>query len=59
MTALTALTVDGVTLSVNDRVLVKGKSAVQNGIYKVTATGGASSRVRISKNTDAENTKLG
>ena len=32
-----ALSVDGVTVSVNDRVLVKDQSSsVQNGIYKVT-----------------------
>jgi hypothetical protein len=38
-----ALTVDGVAVSLNDRVLVKNQaSAFQNGIYAVTATGSAS-----------------
>ena len=35
-----AISVDGVTLSVNDRVLVKDQTTqTQNGFYKVTATG--------------------
>ena len=50
-----ALTVDGVTLSVDDRVLVKDQaSAVQNGIYKVTATGGASAVFVLTRTPDAD-----
>ena len=50
-----ALTVDGVTVSVNDRVLVKDQaSAVQNGIYKVTATGGASAAFVLTRSPDAD-----
>jgi len=37
-----ALTVDGVTVAVNDRILVKNQSSTfQNGMYSVTATGDA------------------
>ena len=50
-----ALSVDGVTVSVNDRVLVKDQaSAVQNGIYKVTATGGASAAFVLTRSPDAD-----
>ena len=50
-----ALTVDGVTMSVNDRILVKDQSsAVQNGIYKVTATGGASAVFVLTRTPDAD-----
>jgi len=39
-TSFGALTVDGVTVAVNDRVLVKNQSSsFQNGVYIVTATG--------------------
>ena len=50
-----ALTVDGVTMAVNDRILVKDQaSAVQNGIYKVTATGGASAVFVLTRTPDAD-----
>jgi len=50
-----ALSVDGVTVSVNDRVLVKDQSSsVQNGIYKVTATGGASAVFVLTRAPDAD-----
>jgi hypothetical protein len=50
-----ALSVDGVTVSVNDRILVKDQSsAVQNGIYKVTATGGASAAFVLTRSPDAD-----
>ncbi len=50
-----ALTVDGVTVSVDDRILVKDQaSAVQNGIYKVTATGGASAVFVLTRTPDAD-----
>ena len=50
-----ALSVDGVTVSVNDRVLVKDQSSsVQNGIYKVTATGGASAQFVLTRAPDAD-----
>ena len=50
-----ALTVDGVTMSVDDRLLVKDQaSAVQNGIYKVTATGGASAVFVLTRTPDAD-----
>ena len=41
-----AIAVDGVTLDVNDRVLVKDQTTgTQNGFYKVTATGGAGAAI--------------
>jgi hypothetical protein len=47
-----ALTIDGVTVSVADRVLIKNQaSAVQNGIYTVTATGSAERCLCINKRT--------
>ena len=50
-----AISVDGVTLSVDDRVLVKDQtSQVQNGIYKVTATGGASAAFVLTRTPDAD-----
>ena len=50
-----ALSVDGVTVSVNDRILVKDQSsAVQNGIYKVTATGGGSAAFVLTRSPDAD-----
>ena len=50
-----ALTVDGVTMAVDDRLLVKDQaSAVQNGIYKVTATGGASAVFVLTRTPDAD-----
>jgi len=50
-----ALSVDGVSPSVGDRILVKDQaSAVQNGIYKVTATGGASAAFVLTRSPDAD-----
>ena len=54
-----ALSVDGVTVSVNDRVLVKDQSSsVQNGIYKVTATGGDSAQFVLTRAPDADTAEL-
>ena len=48
-----ALAIDGVTLSVNDRVLVKSQTeARQNGIYKVTDVGSNSSNWRLERTSD-------
>ena len=50
-----ALSVDGVTVSADDRILVKNQaSAVQNGVYKVTATGGAGSQWVLTRTPDAD-----
>jgi len=50
-----ALTIDGVTVSVDDRVLVKNQAdAVQNGVYKVTATGGAGAQFVLTRTPDAD-----
>ena len=53
-----ALSIDGVALSTNDRVLVKDQggvaSHVQNGIYKVTSTGGAGSNFVLTRAPDAD-----
>ena len=50
-----AIAVDGVTLSVGDRVLVKDQStAAQNGFYKVTATGGAGAAFVLTRTPDAD-----
>ena len=50
-----AISVDGVTLVVNDRVLVKDQStAAQNGFYKVTATGGAGAAFVLTRTPDAD-----
>jgi len=50
-----AISIDGVTLSVGDRVLVKDQtSQVQNGIYKVTTTGGASAAFVLTRTPDAD-----
>lgn len=48
-----ALVLDGVTLSVSDRVLVKNQStAAQNGIYTVTDTGSGSTNWVLTRATD-------
>ena len=48
-----ALAIDGVTLSVNDRVLVKSQTeARENGIYKVTDVGSNSSNWRLERSSD-------
>ena len=50
-----ALTVDGVAVAVDDRVLVKDQAAAaQNGFYKVTATGGASAVFVLTRTPDAD-----
>ena len=50
-----ALSVDGVSVSINDRILVKDQaSAVQNGIYKVTTTGGVSAQFVLTRTPDAD-----
>ena len=50
-----AISVDGVTLSANDRVLVKDQTTqTQNGIYKVTTTGGASAAFVLTRTPDAD-----
>ena len=50
-----ALSIDGVTVSVDDRILVKNQaSAVQNGVYKVTATGGAGAAFVLTRTPDAD-----
>ena len=50
-----ALTIDGVTVSVNDRVLIKNQaSAFQNGIYTVTATGSAGAAFVLTRTPDAD-----
>lgn len=46
--------VDGVTLVVGDRVLLKnGAAGADNGIYTVTALGGASAKWKLTRATDA------
>lgn len=48
-----ALVIDGVTLSVSDRVLIKNQStASQNGIYTVTDTGSVSTNWVLTRATD-------
>ena len=50
-----AISVDGVTLSVNDRVLVKDQSTqTQNGFYKVTATGSGGAAFVLTRTPDAD-----
>ena len=49
-----AIAVDGVTLSVDDRVLVKDQSTTfENGFYLVTTTGGASQAFVLTRTPDA------
>ena len=50
-----ALTIDGVTVSTNDRVLVKDQTdSKQNGIYVVTATGDGSNPFVLTRAGDAD-----
>ena len=50
-----ALAIDGVTLSIGDRVLVKDQTATtENGIYRVTNTGGASAQFVLTRTPDAD-----
>ncbi len=52
-TTQAALVIDGVTLSVNDRVLIKNQaSALQNGIYTVTNVGSGSTNWVMTRATD-------
>jgi hypothetical protein len=53
-TANGAIAIDGVTLSANDRVLVKDQTdPVENGFYKVTNTGGAAAAFVLTRTPDA------
>ena len=53
-------TVDGQTMSVGDRVLVKAQTdAKQNGIYVITSLGGASSKWVMTRAADADNNPNG
>ena len=50
-----ALTVDGVTPSVDDRILVKNQTdATENGIYKVTTVGSGSAAYVLTRTPDAD-----
>ena len=50
-----ALTIDGVSMSTNDRVLIKDQTdASQNGVYTVTNAGGASATFVLTRATDAD-----
>ena len=50
-----ALSVDGVTPSVNDRILVKDQTTqTQNGIYKVTTVGDGSTAYVLTRSPDAD-----
>jgi len=50
-----AISVDGVTLSANDRVLVKDQTTqTQNGFYKVTATGSGGAAFVLTRTPDAD-----
>ena len=54
---LEVLTIDGVTLSLNQRVLVKNQTSVfQNGIYKVTNIGSGSVAWVLTRDTDYDST---
>jgi len=47
--------IDGVTLGVNDRLLVKDQSnAVQNGLYSVTSVGSGGTPYILTRTTDAD-----
>lgn len=52
-----ALEIDGVTLAIGDRVLVKDQSTsdLQNGIYEVTDTGSGSTNWVLTRTTDSDN----
>ena len=50
-----AIAIDGVTLTTNDRILVKNQTtAAQNGFYKVTTTGGGSAAYVLTRTPDAD-----
>jgi len=46
--------IDGVTLNVNDRILVKDQGDATNGIYYVASVGSAGSQWLLSRTTDAD-----
>src|SRR6056300_906813 len=53
-TANAAISIDGVSLSLNDRVLVKDQTTqTQNGIYKVTTVGSGSAAFVLTRTPDA------
>jgi len=53
--AQAAIQIDGITLNVNDRVLVYQQSnAAHNGVYKVTDTGSVSTNWELTRTTDAD-----
>jgi hypothetical protein len=59
-TANGAVSIDGVSLSVNDRVLVKDQSTgFQNGIYYVSNAGSAGTPYVLTRATDADNSPAG
>jgi hypothetical protein len=59
-TANGAISIDGVSLSLNDRVLVKNQSTgLQNGIYTVTTVGTAGTPFVLTRATDADNSPAG
>ena len=50
-----AIAIDGVTLTTNDRILVKNQTtAAQNGFYKVTTTGSGSAAYVLTRTPDAD-----
>src|SRR4051794_6744076 len=54
-TANGALSVDGITVAVNDRVLVKNEATgANNGVYVVTAAGGAGAPYVLTRASDAD-----
>lgn len=58
--AMVALSIDGVSLSVNDRVLVKDQSStLQNGIYTVTTVGDAFTNWVMTRASDFDNSPSG
>ena len=53
--AQAALVIDGITVSVNDRILVYGQTtATQNGVYTVTTVGDGSTNWVLTRATDAD-----
>jgi len=55
-----ALSIDGVTLSTNDRVLLYNQTdATENGVYTVTNTGSASTNWVLTRATDADSSGIG
>lgn len=55
-----ALIIDGVTMAINDRVLVKNQSTgADNGIYYVSAIGDGSNPYTLTRSSDADNSPVG